>query len=74
MLNTEEVAGVPASRPTQPVDVCKRFRRFCQERGISFATGYRHIRAGKLKARKLGGATVIYREDELAFDAQWPTL
>ena len=76
MLSTDCAGDYPAKRRSesdQPKRL-KRFRRFCEDHGISYATGYRYIKKGLLKARKMGGATVIYREDELAFDAQWPTL
>ncbi len=48
-------------KPTYPID------GFCQDFGVGRSTAYAEIRAGRLKAFKVGNKTMIAGEDALAW-------
>lgn len=55
----------------------KRFRdvrEFCQDYGIGLTKFYAEIRAGRLKARKVGRKTLVADEDAEAWAAALPVM
>jgi hypothetical protein len=52
-------------RPVYPIVA------FCREFGIGLSKGYAEIRAGRLKAFKIGDKTMIAGEDALAWREQY---
>jgi excisionase family DNA binding protein len=54
--------------------VASTIDEFCKRNHICRDTAYRQIRAGHLKAKKVGKRTLIFVEDEQAWRDGLPTL
>jgi predicted site-specific integrase-resolvase len=51
-----------------------RPREFCRRNGIGLTTFYALLNEGKLKARKIGNATIVLADDEAAWLASLPEI
>lgn len=52
--------------------MARKVDTFCERYGIGRSTFYKEVRAGRLKIRKIGRATVVLREDEDAWRLSLP--
>jgi hypothetical protein len=52
----------------------QRINEFCEDHGISRAKAYQEIAAGRLRAVKVGSATLILAEDAGAWRASLPAM
>lgn len=63
--------NTPEAFPTKPV---YPLNEWCARRGCGRTFAYAEIKAGRLKARKQGGRTVVTHEDDEDYTANLPPL
>lgn len=52
----------------------KRFRKWCEDNGFGYTTGYKIINSGAIKAIKVGALTYITDEEDTRWKASLPSF